>query len=216
MDQHFPIRRHVHIIPSLPADVEKLPNKNSSTRPATPEDKPMPACSICSDLMALSCSASPLSPTPPKNQRECTLDLEKPVVIINCGHIFGNRCLSTWMAKSDTCPLCRLQFFQELVPDNAHREIFEARRRTTATTRLAINRQIEQRRDGREGNQVNELADISDKGTRDNVWRLGIMYGEKSIQEIYGALALHEGSFILTNAYLAGITEDEIPEDYAL
>ena len=43
---------------------------------------------------------------------ECSICLERFVkgdkyIVINCGHLYHEKCIKEWIAKENTCPLCR-------------------------------------------------------------------------------------------------------------
>ncbi|PVI00319.1 hypothetical protein DM02DRAFT_655528 [Periconia macrospinosa] len=96
---------------SSSATKKELPDKGASTRPTTSSDTPVSSCPICFDPMSLSNMATTKPPSKSlENENSCPSSSEKSVAIISCGHVFGDRCLSTWMETSNTCPLCRLEF----------------------------------------------------------------------------------------------------------
>ena len=37
----------------------------------------------------------------------CLEDMKTDIAVLSCGHIFHYDCLSKWVAKQATCPLCR-------------------------------------------------------------------------------------------------------------
>lgn len=119
------------------AEVKPLPSKKTSTRPTNSKDTPIASCSICFDPIDLPHILTP-SPTL-LNEHNHTLGLEKPVTIVTCGHVFGERCLSKWMDVSNTCPLCRLEFYEkeEQLGYSQH-EFFESWRGVTMMSGLAI------------------------------------------------------------------------------
>jgi hypothetical protein len=70
-----------------------------ATRPTRPNELcPAQECSICYDS---------LTTVPPP----VTDGSERAVTIVNCGHVFGQRCLAAWMRGHRTCPLCRIGIF---------------------------------------------------------------------------------------------------------
>jgi hypothetical protein len=36
---------------------------------------------------------------------------ESPVVVKQCGHVFGRDCITRWMNSSNVCPMCRSEFY---------------------------------------------------------------------------------------------------------
>jgi hypothetical protein len=97
-----------------------------------------PILPYTSDDAFLTYGLKPLRTCAPNNpQADCSICLEhytyeNPASKIDqCGHIFHMSCLSTWVASSTTCPLCRARLF--LPPtlsrfsNSPRRDIYERR-----------------------------------------------------------------------------------------
>ncbi|KAF2036580.1 hypothetical protein EK21DRAFT_83535 [Setomelanomma holmii] len=73
-----------------------------ATRRITPADNCPPTCTICLEPFATASS--------PNNQLS-NPSSEPAIAITKCGHTFGQNCLAQWMRDSNTCPICRVEFF---------------------------------------------------------------------------------------------------------
>lgn len=81
--------------------------RDSATRPITAGDECPSICTICLE---------PLTTTASHNTHKPTTFSEPAVAITTCGHIFGRNCLTQWMRESNTCPMCRVEFFKMTRP----------------------------------------------------------------------------------------------------
>ncbi|KAH7093027.1 hypothetical protein FB567DRAFT_161537 [Paraphoma chrysanthemicola] len=93
-------------------------SRDTATRPITPSDDCPSTCTICLEpITTTACQ---------KHQRNESLP-EPAVAIIQCGHIFGRNCLAQWMRESNTCPICRVEFFEMPKPtlaENMERPLY--------------------------------------------------------------------------------------------
>ncbi|KAF2830549.1 hypothetical protein CC86DRAFT_402583 [Ophiobolus disseminans] len=75
--------------------------RSTSTRPTTSLDDHPPICTICLEPLSTTSSSA----------LKYDATAEPAVTIIACGHVFGRNCLARWMQDSNTCPICRVEFF---------------------------------------------------------------------------------------------------------
>ncbi|KAH7083254.1 hypothetical protein BKA63DRAFT_148628 [Paraphoma chrysanthemicola] len=93
-------------------------SRDTATRPITPTDGCPSSCTICLE---------PLATTMCQKYQIHESLCEPAVAIIRCGHIFGRNCLAQWMRESNTCPICRVEFFETPKPtlkENMERPLF--------------------------------------------------------------------------------------------
>jgi hypothetical protein len=89
---------------SNPTTASASHTHDTAIRPTVFSDEQPSTCTICLEHLHVS--------TPPTSLLLPNAPVPEPAVTIKrCGHVFGRNCLEHWMRDSNTCPICRIEFF---------------------------------------------------------------------------------------------------------